>query len=105
MMEEVLQAPFSTSALEGFQTTTSGEKSDLKVTGLTLAGGQPVDPGKRYVIALNAFDAQSGGRRYGLLRELVIRREAKLTLLAQESRDALIEFFTEKKIVRLADLS
>jgi len=104
VMQEVLGAPFSTHALEGFRVESEGEGRGLKVKAVTLADGKPVEPEKRYVIGLNAFDAQSGGRRYELLAELVQQSDAALTLHAVESRDALIEFFTEKGTVRLADL-
>jgi hypothetical protein len=105
VMQEVLSAPFSTHALDGFRIATEGEGRSLKVTGVTLADGAPLDPAKRYRIGLNAFDAQSGGRRYELLAELVQQSDAELTLHAVDSRDALIEFFTEKKSIRPEDLS
>lgn len=105
VMQEVLSAPFSTHALDGFRITMEGEGRSLKVTGVTLADGAPLDPAKRYRIGLNAFDAQSGGRRYELLAELVQQSDAALTLHAVDSRDALIEFFTEKKSIRPEDLS
>jgi 2',3'-cyclic-nucleotide 2'-phosphodiesterase/3'-nucleotidase len=104
IMQEVLGAPYSTHGLQGFRITTEGERRELKVTSLTLGNGEPVQPDKRYRIALNGFDAQSGGRRYELLSELCATSDAKLTLYDIESRDAVIEFFTEKKVVKAADL-
>jgi 2',3'-cyclic-nucleotide 2'-phosphodiesterase (5'-nucleotidase family) len=104
IMQEAMSAPYSTMNLEGFKVTTEGERRELKVTSLTLPDGKPVEPDKRYLIALNGFDAQSGGRRYPLLQELSASSDAKLTLHSVESRDAVIEFFTEKKTVRPADL-
>ncbi len=77
----------------------------MKVTSLTFPDGKPVEPDKRYHIALNGFDAQSGGRRYALLSELCAAADAKLTLHDIESRDAVIEFFTEKKVIRAAGLA
>jgi 5'-nucleotidase / UDP-sugar diphosphatase len=105
LMQEILTVPFSTHALSGFNVTTAGERRDLKVTALTLPDGQPPEPEKRYRIALNGFDAQSGGRRYPMLRDLAAAPDAKLTLHDVESRDAVIEFFTDKKTVRAADLA
>ncbi len=104
IMQEVMSAPYSTMNLEGFKVTSEGERRDLKVTALTLPDGKPLDPDKRYLIALNGFDAQSGGRRYPQLQELCAASDAKLTLHSVESRDAVIEFFTEKKTVKPADL-
>ncbi len=105
LMEEMLSSAHSTHALDGFKLTVEGERSKLKVTSLTFPDGRPIDPEKRYTIALNAYDAQSGGRRYELLHELVIQSKAKFTLHAQESRDALVEFFTDKKVIKTADLA
>ena len=95
----------STQSLSGFKFTTEGSGKSLKVTAITLPDGKPIDPAKRYRIALNGFDAQSGGRRYEHLRDLCAAKEAKLTLHDMESRDAVIEFFSDKKIVRAADLA
>ena len=105
IMQEALSIPFSTQALDGFKCTVTGERRDTKVTSVTQPDGKPVEPDKRYRIALNGFDAQSGGRRYQLLNELCTAADAKLTLHDIESRDAVIEFFTAKKIIRAADLT
>lgn len=105
IMQEALSVPYSTQALDGFKLTVTGERRDTKVTALTLRDGKPVDPDKRYRIALNGFDAQSGGRRYPLLNELCTAADANLTLHDIESRDAVIEFFTAKKVIRAADLT
>ena len=83
----------------------TGEGRSCVVSSVTLPGGAPLDPAKRYRIALNGFDAQSGGRRYERLRDLCAAPEAKLTLHDIESRDALIEFFSDKKTVKAADLA
>jgi 2',3'-cyclic-nucleotide 2'-phosphodiesterase (5'-nucleotidase family) len=105
VVEETKRARFSTHGLSGFKLAVSGEGEELKVTSLTLPDGQPADPTKRYRIALNGFDAQSGGRRYPQLAKICAAAEAKLTLHDIESRDAVIEFFTEKKTVRAAALA
>ena len=103
--EEAMGARFSTHGLAGFKVAVTGSGSSLKVSALTLPDGKPLDPGKRYRIALNGFDAQSGGRRYEQLAKLAAAADAKLTLHDIESRDAVIEFFTDKKTVRAADLT
>ncbi len=103
--EETMSARYSTHGLSGFKVAVSGEGADLKVTGLALPGGEPVDPAKRYRIALNGFDAQSGGRRYEKLAKICAAPETKLTLHSTESRDAVIEYFTDRKTVRAADLA
>jgi len=102
---ETMSARYSTHGLSGFKVAATGTGEALKITALTLPDGQPVDPARRYRIALNGFDAQSGGRRYEKLAKICAAAEAKLTLYDVESRDAVIEFFTEKKTVRMADLA
>ena len=103
-MQETLSAPFSTMALDGYRVAVEGERRSLRVTSLTFADGKPVDPDKRYRLALNGFDAQSGGRRYPILAELAAAADAKLTLYDIESRDAVIGFFTEKKVIKASDI-
>jgi 2',3'-cyclic-nucleotide 2'-phosphodiesterase (5'-nucleotidase family) len=105
VMQETMGANFSTHGLSGFKVSATGQGRGLKVSGITLTDGKPLDAAKRYRIALNGFDAQSGGRRYELLRDLCAAPEAKLTLHDIESRDAVIEFFTDRKVVKAADLT
>lgn len=53
--------------------------------------GRPVEPDARFTIAMNSYDAQSGGRTLMRLREIVSRPEARLTLTGIETRAALID--------------
>lgn len=104
ILEELYSAKYSTHQLDGFKVTTTGPKSKTKVTGIATPDGAPVDPDKKYRIALNAYDAQSGGRRYERLNESCFQPGANLKLHAAESRDALIEFLTARKTLGPADL-
>ncbi|MES2706301.1 MAG: bifunctional UDP-sugar hydrolase/5'-nucleotidase [Verrucomicrobiota bacterium] len=104
VMEEVFSGKYASHQLDGFRVTAEGAKTKIKVTAIQTADGRPVDPGKRYRIALNAYDAQSGGRRYGKLNEFCYQKEANFTLHASESRDALIEYVTERKKISPGDL-
>ncbi len=104
VMEEMYSAKYSTHQLDGFRVTTEGPKTKIKVTGIFTPDGAPVDPAKKYRIALNAYDAQSGGRRYGQLNETCYQAGANLKLHSSESRDALIDFLTEKKKLGPDDL-
>jgi 2',3'-cyclic-nucleotide 2'-phosphodiesterase (5'-nucleotidase family) len=58
--------------------------------------GQPVDPVKRYRIAFNTYDAQSGGRSLPLLHEIVNRPASNRKETPVATREALIEFLTAK---------
>lgn len=65
------------------------------VTGF-LYKGQPVDPAKRYRIAFNTYDAQSGGRSLPRLHEIVNRPAGKRTPTPVATRDALIAFLSAR---------
>jgi 2',3'-cyclic-nucleotide 2'-phosphodiesterase (5'-nucleotidase family) len=104
IMEEMYSGKYSTHQLDGFRVTTAGPKTNVKVTSITTPDGAPVEPGKKYRIALNAYDAQSGGRRYERLNESCFQPSANLKLHSSESRDALIDFLEAKKKLGPDDL-
>ncbi len=70
------------------------------VTGITDSSGTPLDPQRRYKLALNSYDSQSGGKRFLKLREIMAEPGTASTFHAQETRDALTEFFLDKETVR-----
>ena len=53
--------------------------------------GQSVPPDARFKIAMNSYDAQSGGQSLMKLREIVSIPAAKLTLTRIDTRGALID--------------
>ena len=73
------------------------------ITALRNPGPKPA--GHRYGIVVNADDAQSGGKRLMRLRALAEEPECKATLLPPTSRQALIDFFADRGVVKAADLS
>ena len=56
-----------------------------------LHRGEPVDPDRRFTIAFNSYDAQSGGRRLMRLREIVLQPTAKRRTNPIDTRSALID--------------
>jgi 2',3'-cyclic-nucleotide 2'-phosphodiesterase (5'-nucleotidase family) len=104
IMDEALNTSYSTHNLDGFKVITEPDGKKSKVKDITLPDGKPLDPEKRYRIALNSFDAQSGGRRYNKLNELATAADAKSEVFDVQSREAVIEFFTEKKSISKKDL-
>ena len=104
IMEEMYSGKYSSHQLDGFRITTEGPKTKIKVTSICTPDGAPVDPGKKYRIALNAYDAQSGGRRFERLNEICYQPGANLKLHASESRDAVIDFLSQKKKLGPDDL-
>ena len=103
MMEEVFQSP-TTRTLAGFRFSLLGEGSNRRLASLRLADGRPLDPARRYRIALNTFDASSGGHRFMKLRQMLERPEARRTFHPVQTREALIEYFRRHKIVRRSQL-
>ena len=69
-----------------------------------LTDGRPLDPSRRYRIAMNTFDASSGGHRFMKLRQMLARPEARLTFHPIQSRDALIAYFRRHNVVRRTSL-
>jgi 5'-nucleotidase / UDP-sugar diphosphatase len=85
--------------LLGFEIKTEGCGDGCKIVSMTLANCEPLDRNKKYVIALNSFDARSGGHHFMKLRAFLERREANCILHPVQTRDALIGYFQRHKIV------
>src|SRR5262249_39855752 len=100
-MEEVF-ASHERRNLLGFEVKTEGRGDDRRIVSITLANGEPLDPGKKYSIALNSFDARSGGHHFMKFRALLARPEANCILHPVQTRDALIAYFQRHKIVHCA---
>jgi hypothetical protein len=66
---------------------------------MTARNREPLDRNKRYVIALNSFDARSGGHHFMKLRAFLERPEAHCILHPVQTRDALIGYFQRHKTV------
>jgi 2',3'-cyclic-nucleotide 2'-phosphodiesterase (5'-nucleotidase family) len=61
-----------------------------------LFKGAPVDAAKRYRIALNSYDGQSGGRTLPLLHGILQRPESKRAETGVATREALIDYLRGK---------
>jgi 2',3'-cyclic-nucleotide 2'-phosphodiesterase/3'-nucleotidase len=73
-----------------------------QVSGLLPPRGAPGP--KTYRVALNAYDAQSGGGRFPTLAQIVARAASGRTLHPVRVRDAVIDFFVARKTVSAATL-
>jgi 2',3'-cyclic-nucleotide 2'-phosphodiesterase (5'-nucleotidase family) len=92
--------------LLGFEVKTEGRGDGCKIVSMTLANREPLDRNKKYAIALNSFDARSGGHHFMKLRAFLERAEATCILHPVQTRDALISYFQRHKIVhRMAALN
>jgi 2',3'-cyclic-nucleotide 2'-phosphodiesterase (5'-nucleotidase family) len=103
-LTEVFNSKMSTHNLDGFKVTVTKSGRKWQATGITLPDGKPLDPERRYRIALNSYDAQSGGRRYEILNQIATSAEAKQEFFPVQSREALIGYFTARQSITHADL-
>lgn len=85
----------------GFNIVYTGEI----VTDITRPDGAPLEPARRYRLAINSYDSQSGGKRFPKLRAIMAEKEINCTFHPEETRDALTEFFLEKQTVTRAHLA
>lgn len=99
MMEETFESREARS-LTGFRFEVAGTGKNRRLTNLRFADGRPLDPAFRYRIAMNTFDASSGGHRFMKLREMLARPEARCIYHPVQTRDALVAYFRRHKIVR-----
>jgi 2',3'-cyclic-nucleotide 2'-phosphodiesterase (5'-nucleotidase family) len=99
VMEEVYASREPRSLL-GIVLTVEGRGRDRRITSMTFPDGRALERDKRYVIAVNSFDARSGGHHFMKLRALLERPEANCVLHPVQTRDAIIDYFRRHKVVR-----
>ncbi len=99
MMNEVFESREMRS-LAGFRFEVVGERKNRRLTNLRFADGRPLNPARRYRIAINSFDASSGGHRFMKLREMLARPEARMTFHPLQTREALISYFRRHQVIR-----
>jgi 2',3'-cyclic-nucleotide 2'-phosphodiesterase (5'-nucleotidase family) len=75
-----------------------------EVTDVRAADGSPLPVKYRYRVALNSYDAQSGGQRLLQVARLAAAPGNRRTLYDIEIRGALIDFFTTRRRVGRASL-
>ena len=73
-------------------------KGSAKIVELRL-NGEPLKQGKRYRIAMNSYDAQSGGQSMMKLRKIAALPETKRRMTDIGTREALIDWLLEQKEV------
>jgi 5'-nucleotidase / UDP-sugar diphosphatase len=99
VMEEVY-ASHEPRSLLGIAVKMDGRGPDRRITSMTFPDGRALGRDKKYVIAVNSFDARSGGHHFMKLRELLENPEAKCVLHPVQTRDAVIDYFRRHKIVQ-----
>ncbi len=86
--------------LLGVEVRVEGRGLDRKITSMTFPDGRSLERDKRYVIAVNSFDARSGGHHFMKLRALLDRSESNCVLHPVQTRDAVIDYFRRHKVVQ-----
>jgi 2',3'-cyclic-nucleotide 2'-phosphodiesterase/3'-nucleotidase len=103
VMEE-MYASHEVRNLVGIELKVEHRARECRITAMTLQDGRPVERREKYVIAVNSFDARSGGHHFMRLRALLDQPEANCTLHPVQTRDALIDYFRRHKVVhRIAE--
>jgi hypothetical protein len=74
------------------------------VTAIHAADGRELAPDEKVRIAINSYDAASGGGRFPLTRELLAQEGARMTLHRLQSRALVIEFFEHHSPVGIQSL-
>jgi 5'-nucleotidase / UDP-sugar diphosphatase len=98
IMEEVYASRERRNLL-GFKVRTERRGEERYITSMIFEDGRPLDRGKKYVIAFNAFDSRSAGHRFMKLRTLLETPSANCTLHQVQTRDAFIDYCRRRRIV------
>jgi len=99
VMEEVY-ASHEPRSLLGIAVRLEGRGPDRRITSMTFPDGRALERDERYAIAVNSFDARSGGHHFMRLRALLDRPEANCVLHPVQTRDAVIDYFRRHKVVQ-----
>jgi 2',3'-cyclic-nucleotide 2'-phosphodiesterase (5'-nucleotidase family) len=103
VMEEVY-ASYEPRSLLGIEVKVEGRGPDRRTVSMVFPDGRALERNKKYVIAVNSFDARSGGHHFMKLRALLERPEANYVLHPVQTRDAVIDYFRRHKVVhRIAE--
>ena len=98
VMEEVY-ASHERRNLLGFAVKLEDHGADCRITSMKLQDGRPLERNKKYLIALNSFDARSAGHHFMKVRMLLETPSAKSVMHPVQTRDALIDYFRRRKVV------
>ncbi|MCC5844144.1 MAG: bifunctional metallophosphatase/5'-nucleotidase [Verrucomicrobia bacterium] len=86
----------------GLEVEISGRGQAMAIEDIRLRGGEPL-PDRKIRIALNSYDASSGGGRFPILREILMEAESNRQLHFLQSRALLIEYVQKHSPVKVAD--
>lgn len=81
-----------------------GRGDSLRVLDIKYSDGSPIASGERINIALNSYDAASGGSRFPQLKEITDKPQSRRVLQPYQSRALLIEYFQDHTPVSKSEL-
>ena len=84
----------------GLAVRVEGRGPNRRITSMAFPDGRQLERDQRYVIAVNSFDARSGGHHFMKLRAFLERPESNCVLHPVQTRDALIDYFLRRKVVQ-----
>jgi len=90
---------WSSRSLMGMTVDVEGRGRNLHIKQIYDRDGRPLHARNRYTVAFNSYDAQSGGRRYMILREILRRPTSQMQMHPVQTREALIDYFTARDAV------
>ncbi|MFL6501198.1 MAG: bifunctional metallophosphatase/5'-nucleotidase [Candidatus Udaeobacter sp.] len=99
VMEEVYASREPRSLL-GITLRVEGRGLERRITSMAFPDGRQLERDKRYVIAVNSFDARSAGHHFMKLRALLERPDSNCVLHPVQTRDAVIDYFRRHKTVQ-----
>lgn len=104
ILTEVFANPRQLRSLMGLQPVVEGRGQNLSVPAILDREGERLPEDRRVRIALNSYDAASGGGRFRGMADILAEPASNLTLHDLQSRALLVEFFQHHETVRLANL-
>jgi 2',3'-cyclic-nucleotide 2'-phosphodiesterase/3'-nucleotidase len=82
-----------------------GSGKHRRIARVTLPDGSPLPDHKPFRVAMNSFDAASGGRQLLDLADVLRQPGVRRSLHPVQTRQMLIDFFVDRKTVRKSDLT
>ncbi len=67
-----------------------------KIAGVESSDGNPLEPSRRYRVAMNTYDASGAGQRLMKLRAIMLEPDSKTQIHRVQTREALISFLSER---------
>ncbi len=91
---------WSKRSLMGMAVDLEGRGRNIEIKEVYDRHGRPLHRRNRYTVAFNSYDAQSGGKRYLHLLDILNQRTSQTTLHPIQTRDLLVDYFAARDVVK-----